>query len=167
MTHKSAELSEDGLYRFRLSRWWGDGKRVVWCLTNPSNADALLDDPSVRKMMGFARAWGYDGIDVVNRHPLRSSDPKVLLSPTVVSVPENAKHIAAAVADTDLVICAWGCEEVWKQLREKRGWYASEVIRLIRSAATLAQIMCLGKSKNGTPYHPARLAYSTERQPFA
>ncbi len=48
---------------------------VVWVMLNPSTADHVHDDPTIRRCMGFARAWGYGGIAVVNLYAWRATDP--------------------------------------------------------------------------------------------
>lgn len=72
---KAAYLSADGLYRFALHRWWGDGIRLGFVMLNPSTADAEIDDPTIRRCMGFARTLGFDGIRVVNLYAYRATKP--------------------------------------------------------------------------------------------
>lgn len=58
----SAEISDCGRYRYRLSRWWGDKDdpdRAVFVMLNPSTADASNDDPTIRRCIGFAQSHGY------------------------------------------------------------------------------------------------------------
>ena len=46
----NAVISDCGLYRYKLSRHWEQGlQRLVFIGLNPSTADAIEDDPTVRK----------------------------------------------------------------------------------------------------------------------
>lgn len=70
MMRSHAVLSEDGVYRYRLTREWGENldacKRVCFVMLNPSTADASKDDPTIRKCIGFATRLGFDALEVVN-----------------------------------------------------------------------------------------------------
>ena len=48
------------LYLWR--RWEKNGPWVMFIGLNPSTADERLNDPTVRRCMGFAQKWGYSGI---------------------------------------------------------------------------------------------------------
>lgn len=75
-----ARFSECGTWRYALWRTWDpDVPPVVWIMCNPSTADALSDDPTIRKCCGFSRRWGAGGIVVINVCALRSPDPKALM----------------------------------------------------------------------------------------
>jgi len=68
---RDAGLSADQRYRYWLSRRWGhqDHGYLLWIMLNPSTADALKDDATIRKCMGFAKRMGYECIVVVNLYP--------------------------------------------------------------------------------------------------
>lgn len=79
-TESSAEISEDGLYRYALRRVWLRppkciGGAVMFIGHNPSTADAQVNDPTIRRMMEFAARWGYGRMSVVNLLPIRTSNP--------------------------------------------------------------------------------------------
>src|SRR5689334_20041621 len=72
---KSAVLSPCGLYRYRLTRRWGDGPALLFVMLNPSTADATEDDPTIRRCTGFAKREGMPAIEVVNLFAWRATDP--------------------------------------------------------------------------------------------
>jgi len=158
---RSAVLSEDGLYRFRLDRWWGDGPRVAWIMLNPSTADADVDDPTIRRCIGFTKAWGYDGLTVVNRWPLRATHPDDLLpwfdqiGPTVRStgLPAWSKHldtIGEVVRGAPLVVAAWGS---WVSLSRRTRTDVANVPSFWTTAYG-CRLHVLGLTKDGHPRHP-------------
>lgn len=104
---KDAVISDCGQYRYLLSRDWESGlQRLVFIGLNPSTADAEIDDPTIRRLIGFSKAWGYGGFDIVNLFALRSKDPKMLcdhddpigpLNDTYLSSPRTQSQIAVAM----------------------------------------------------------------------
>jgi hypothetical protein len=56
---RSAIISPCGLYRYRLERVISDGPTMMFLMVNPSDADDEIDDPTVRKCIGFAERNHY------------------------------------------------------------------------------------------------------------
>ena len=77
--YRSAELSPDRKYRRRLDRWWAEGPRVAWLMCNPSLADEVRDDPTVRKCVGFTMRWGFPGLTIINPFDLVCTNPADLV----------------------------------------------------------------------------------------
>ena len=153
---RAAIVSEDGAYRYRLDRRWGDGPRVVWVMLNPSTADAEVDDPTIRRCIAFSRAWGYDGMTVVNLHPLRTADPRVLVD----ALPEERIDNRATEA------CQRNLEEIDRAFDEATlvvaGWGAQRSDRISTSRHRLVEryhdrLHCLGLTRLGEPRHPLYL----------
>lgn len=164
---RSAILSEDTLYRYRLSRWWDIRSKpwVTFLMLNPSTADALIDDATIRKCIGFAERWGFGGIEVTNLFALRSRNPDALVAATNPIGPEYMRHLYDSIHQSNLVVAAWGCESTLKKkpfLQQR----PNAVLSSIRSLRPELPIECLGMSKTGNPYHPLMLAYDTPRIPF-
>lgn len=76
----SAILSDDGMYRYSLNRWWPSEtrERDLWIMLNPSTADASIDDPTIRRCISFSRGFGSGGLTVVNPYAYRTSRPSEL-----------------------------------------------------------------------------------------
>lgn len=146
--HKSAIISDCHRYRYRLTRIWNTSLPYLMCvLHNPSLADAQLDDATIRRLIGFARRFGYGGIIVYNLMAYRATDPKQLGTVGDPVGPENDRHLDGLRDRT--VLCAWG-NTTWG-VQEKR------VITILRNRGCV--LMCLGMTKQGHPKHPVRLPY--------
>lgn len=146
MSTTGAVLSDDGLYRYELTRSWGSGRRMVVAMLNPSTADATEDDPTIRRCVGFARREGCGSLVVVNLYALRATHPEHLLDHPDPEGPENPAHWARALADPgdDLLLAAWGAGRP----AEAPGSLAME-----RWAGTVPWL-CLGTTASGHPRHP-------------
>jgi hypothetical protein len=156
----SAVISPDGRYRYELRRQWAEGRPVLWIMLNPSTADAELDDPTIRRVIGFTRAWGYPGAVVVNLFAWRATDPAELLRAprSEVSGPDNASVLERLMAEAGLVVCAWGGHRAATKLPHP----------LVRALAVAShkELWCLGKTASGAPRHPLYLKADTELVPF-
>lgn len=152
-----ADISENSLYRYSLWRSWGAGPRCLWMMHNPSTADATTDDRSIRRCVGFAKAWGFDGIEVVNLFAYRATDPKGLLVVSDPVGPENYTYLKTrARADFDYCVCAFGV--VHPQLRK----HVARALRILKDK----KLMCFGATKGGWPRHPLYMRHDTELQRF-
>ena len=160
-----AVLSDCCRYRYVLGRkWWADGRCCTWLMLNPSTADALNDDATIRKCVGFSRRWGYGRMLVINLFALRFRDPKRLVTAPDPVGPDYEQHLDAVIQYSSLVIAAWGCESTLRQgnLRERPKIVIDHILKLRPELP----IVCLGASTRGTPYHPLMLSYDTLRVPF-
>jgi hypothetical protein len=140
--HKHAILSKDNKYRYQLSRIWNEEKpKVLFIMLNPSIADADIDDPTIRKVITFAKSWGYGGIFVGNLYSFRSTDPKVLRYTDNPIGEDNIQHIQYLIGLTERVIYAWGNHQ------EEPKWLYDLV----------DNPYCIDVSKKGIPKHPLYL----------
>jgi hypothetical protein len=105
----SATFSADRRYRYTLTRVWDvDAPVVNFLMLNPSTADAFVLDPTNRRCVGFASAWGFGSMVTTNLFALRSTDPKGLRTVIDPIGCGNDEAIAAAAGAADLVLAAWG-----------------------------------------------------------
>ncbi|WP_027947183.1 DUF1643 domain-containing protein [Amycolatopsis taiwanensis] len=142
---KSAVISPCGTYRYELTRRWSDGPPVGWVMLNPSTADANLDDPTIRRCIAFAKAWGYGGIVVRNLYALRATDPRELDRHSEPIGPDNDAHLARCVGEP-LTIVAWGA---------RGGDRGREVLGLLASRGVRPHL--LATTGDGQPRHPLYL----------
>lgn len=97
-------------YRYTLRRsvaMTGTG-RCAFIMLNPSTADAEHDDPTIRRCMGFARAWGFAELVVGNLFAFRSTDPAALAAAADPVGPMNDGALIEIAATSERVVCAWG-----------------------------------------------------------
>ena len=155
MLESHAILSECRTYRYALTRIWGAGpKRCAFIGLNPSTADETADDPTIRRCVGFAKAWGCDGLVMLNLFAFRATDPKVMLAAADPVGPENDAYLKRLVVQEGPTVAAWGVHG------SHRG----------RSLAVLDlleyPLFCLGRTKDGKPKHPLYLPASAPLLPF-
>lgn len=184
MTYVSAgaTASTCGRYRYRLWREWrlhpqpaqwdmwtddqgqplvdgagaqlGEPKTCVFVMLNPSTADGERDDPTIRKCVGFAKAWGFDRLEVVNLFAHRATDPRELLALNHEADPvgwQNEENVHRALTEYPLgrLVCAWGANGGHLGQDETMlGWIG----RRPRFA--------LGLTAEGHPRHPLYVPYS-------
>ena len=156
---RSAEIDPTGQYRYRLARTW-DGpvpNCVNFVMLNPSTADGVEDDPTIRRCVRFTRAWGFGGLVVTNLFAYRSTDPQALFSVPDPVGPDNDAHTATVALGAELVVLAWG----------HLGWVRERAANVQLQLARLGvQCRCLGTTRHGEPKHPLFLKAITEPQPF-
>ena len=154
-----AEISECGKYRYRLWRRWGRGPQVLWIMLNTSTADALADDPTIRRCAGFTRAWGCDGFEVVNLYAFRAAIPRVLASREDPHGPHLWTGLDAALnQEWRHVVAAWGATAPVPR---------SEVeIQVDYVTALRSDLECLGITNAGHPRHPLYVPRSQHLEPW-
>lgn len=170
-----ADISPCGRYRYLLEREWrgthnpknwewmgfkdgaghevGQPKSALFVMLNPSTADADVDDPTIRRCVGFAKAWNYEQLSVVNLYAYRATDPKELSrAGQDIHGPRNQEVIERAVRSAGIVICAWGSHANEFHAETVRGWMH------------MKPHFALGLTKGGAPRHPLYL--KSDAQPI-
>ncbi len=136
---------------------------LPFVMLNPSTADAEIDDPTIRRCMGFARREGYAGIVVGNAYALRATDPKVLFSDDDPIGPKNDNALweigVEAAANNVPIVCAWGAQDI-----NRKREHCPSVETLLTCDG--AKLICLGRTKAGAPRHPLYVARIQELTNF-
>lgn len=145
----TAVFSPDREYRYRLTRRWDDRPLVNFLMLNPSTADELTEDPTVRRCIGFASDWGYGGLLVTNIFAYRSTNPDLLYKIADPVGPGNDEHIIQSAKLCALTVGAWG--------DHGRHLGRGNVVRAMLRAANITA-RCLGKNAGGEPQHPLYIA---------
>jgi len=169
-----AIISDDELYRYLLTRWWGDmltpeGAGILpVVMLNPSKADAKHDDPTVRKVIGFAKRLGYYGAAIVNKYGLRATDPAELELAADPVGEDNDFWIETLFAMTPVnsdVLVAWGQPG-------PKAFAAARTERIVEIAAKFAKRLVALKvnevgPRAGHPSHPLMLSYGCQLRPWS
>ena len=139
--------------RFVLARSRGwpvparNAHTVAFVCVNPSNADAACDDHTVRRCWAYARRDGAVHLVMLNLCAVRSTDPGLLEVEDRMSDPEHAA-VAEVARCAHRVVVAWGVP----------GADFPGRIKQALGALGDKPLWCLGRTKDGHPRHPSRLA---------
>ncbi len=148
---------ENASYRYTLSRDIGrhspglfeagstpGPQRVLFCMLNPSTANDLTDDPTVRRCIGFARRWKARELCVVNLFAARATDPRQLrrMADPVGAINDDVIRHEARTAD--LVVAAWG----------RHGSYLGRDQVVLEILSRQGDVWALGLTADGAPKHP-------------
>lgn len=163
MVKSNALFSKDRKHRYALWRIWDeDLPKLVVIGLNPSTADETVNDPTIRRCIGFARREELGGLYMINLHSWRSKDPEDLASPGYrksydVALKENQRviHRVASMNHEGLFIAAWGAH-----FGAKLQWTRLAVRKW------LPNLYCFGLTNAGMPKHPLYLAANTKLMPF-
>lgn len=153
---------ESSPYRYRLWRTFSSfphllPRAVGFVMLNPSTATHEVEDPTVRRCIGYAKAWGFGTLHVGNLFALRSTDPQALYSHGAQPVGvENDKHLWDMACLCEYVVCAWGVHGAWMN----RGEHVRHLLRDF-------DLRYLQLTKAGHPSHPLYLPASLEAQPWS
>ena len=146
----AAAFSPDKMYRYALTRTWGEAPAMTWIMLNPSTADAMQDDPTIRRCIRFARREGCGGIAVVNLFGLRATDPRDLRDSLEAGIdpvgPVNDWFVRLHAQGAARAVAAWGAHGT------PRG-RAAEVAAMLEAIPGI-RLECLGVTADGSPRHP-------------
>ncbi|WP_431977597.1 DUF1643 domain-containing protein [Micromonospora haikouensis] len=150
-------------YRYDLTRTWSPGTaEATFVMLNPSTADAFHLDPTVRRCVGYARAWGCGGVRLLNLFGLRSTDPTALRRHDDPVGPHNDAVLTTFFADQagtrhGPVVAAWGA-------------YGDHLDRASTVAALARQhrapLHALAITRAGHPGHPLYLPKTAQLVPY-
>jgi len=112
---------------------------------NPSTADAARDDPTIRRAIGFARAWGFGALWVVNLFAWRATRPRDLKAAPDPVGPRNDVWIRRIAGRCERIVAAWGND----------GTYMGRSARMRALLGDRLDVIRLNAS--GEPAHPLYL----------
>lgn len=154
---RGALFSECGRYRYTLTRAWDERPPLVFVMLNPSRADAEVDDPTMRRCIGFAQRLGFGGMTALNLFAWRTAHPAELKAAADPVGPDNDLHLGAAFSSGGTIVAAWGVhgahlgrEGICRQLARDCG----------------SRLSSLGLTKGGYPRHPLYVRSDRQLEQF-
>ncbi len=122
-----ARYSDDERHRYTLTRVWNKNlPKVSFIGLNPSTATELKNDPTVTRMINFAKKWNYGSATILNLFAFRATFPEDLKKSSDPIGKENDFWIKQEITSSSKIIAAWGnhgkflnrSSEVLRYLRE-------------------------------------------------
>ena len=156
-----AGFSKCGYHRLWLKKLISTNNRtLLYFGLNPSKANVTRDDPTIRRLVGFANKWGYGKLYVINLFSRISSKTQLISKCSNPIGEGNDQQIISRIIE-------WSEDPSWDLWL---GWGALgntfgrdiEVMGLIepycRSRLKLFPYakgpLCIGLTRNGYPRHP-------------
>jgi hypothetical protein len=155
-----------------------DGRRcdpndfVQFIGLNPSTADETKDDPTIRRCINFAKAWGFRSMCMTNLFAWRDTDPKAMkavpypvggpLPPSAVIgsvIDYNTIYLLETMREATLVVAAWGTHGPHMDRQ-------SRFMATVKEHGLFDKLQCLGRNDDGTPKHPLYLSKALKPVPF-
>lgn len=140
-------------WRYALWRTWNQSfGHCMFIGLNPSTADETKNDPTVRRCIGFAKAWGFGGLYMLNLFAFRATRPREMMKAADSVGPANDKYLRHYREFAGLTIAAWGVHGIFLDR-------ALSVLRLriglgSKQVPLGADLWCLGRTRHGHPRHP-------------
>lgn len=174
MNGRKTLFSPDRVYRYQLWREWqlpkglpyggpdhiplhSASEFVMFIGLNPSTADEMQDDPTVRRCVGFSKRWGYGALCMTNLFAFRATNPKDMMAAKNPVGPFNDNHLDSIALEASVIVCAWG-RGGEHQNRE------STVVSALWNRRR--KIKAFGFNKDGSPKHPLYLSNEAELVPM-
>jgi hypothetical protein len=154
---RDCDMSPCGQYRYLLQIVWDRTKPLVgWIGLNPSIADKYRDDPTIRRIKNFSKAWGYGGIMMTNLFAYRATDPREMKRhPQPIAEPDysglmnaNDNALLKVYEQCGEVVACWGNNGS----HQRRSTYVKQL---------LPGLKALRMTSKGEPWHPLYLPDET------
>lgn len=139
-------------------RVWGYPQHMCMFVgLNPSAADEINDDATLRRCIRFARRLGYGGIYIVNLFAWIARDPQDLKRALDPVGKENDAYISKIAERSETVVLAWGVH----------GGFQGRALEVLGSGVLGTELYCLGRTKEGHPRHPLYLPAEVELMAYS
>ena len=143
-------------HRYTLRRDWNaQGKGILnFIMLNPSTADDVFDDATIRRCVGFAKRWGFSSLVVTNLFAYRATDLKdlkrlAISNPALAVGDDNDRILTMQAHIADAIVCAWGNHGDLLH----RDLHVCEMLKNY-------ELFCIRRTINANPAHPVREPYT-------
>ncbi len=160
----NATFSFCGSYRWRLIREINESKKeLIFIGLNPSLANEKKNDPTLRRIIGFAEIWGFGRLYVVNLFARISRSPKLLRycddpvgSKNDFVLNQNIKYWLAN--DLCQLWIGWGTNG---KFMNRDAWVLKKITNKY-----LKKPYIIGLTKEGYPKHPLYVGKNKKLYPY-
>ena len=154
MEDSGAKFTDDKKYRFALWRIWDEDKpKAMFIGLNPSIANEVKDDATIKKIKKICKYNGLGGFYMLNLYSFVTAYPEKLKGNWEIMDGINNKHLLNYSETSKMIVFCWGN---FKEAQEK----AYELKHAFSNA------YCLKQNKNGSPKHPLYCLDNTTLIPF-
>ena len=148
-----AEFSGDYKHRYALWRIWDESKPLVMFIgLNPSTANETTNDPTIRRVIGMAKQWGFGGVYMMNCFTYVSTDPNELVKDK--DLEWNNRRLLHIARRCQEIVFAWGAFEAAKERGQEL-------------AAMFPKAKALIINQDGSPRHPLYVPKSVRLVDYA
>lgn len=138
---------ENKQHRYALWRIWDRAKdALLFVGLNPSTANEFKDDPTIIRLVNFAKSFGLGGLYAGNLFSIVSANPEVLRFEVEEDDEVNDAAIKRMKELTSTIVVGWG---EWGQNAGKR---PNTILSLLGEP-----VYCLKVNQSGEPGHPLYL----------
>jgi hypothetical protein len=142
-----ATFSPCRTYRYSLWRRWGAGSYVMFIGLNPSTADEVNDDPTIRRCIRFAKDWGHSGLCMTNLFAFRATDPRDMKAASDPVGARNDQTLLSIARNASVVVAAWGA-------------HGGHLKRSAQVESLIGSLHALKLTQDGSPSHTLYLPSS-------
>ena len=142
-----AEISLCQNYRYNLWRQWTDNPDCGTCVfigLNPSTADNIEDDPTIRRCIQYAKDWGCGRLVMLNLFAYRATDPAVMKQQARPVGSLNDYNLRFHTIGAQIVVAAWG----------NHGSHRGRYKEALTAIDEHVDLKCFKVTKAGQPIHP-------------
>lgn len=141
-------------FRFELTRRWGprSGQYLTCVGLNPSIADHMNDDQTIRVVTKLGREGGFVGLRMLNIWPGIATDPKQLKRDNHADLINLG--CLSATSNRSSLLLMFGAMP--RKLDPQHLKAVLEILARIQERQATSRVFCVGTTKDGSPRHVLR-----------